>query len=235
MTKHFKLPTHQPALEHKKSQGEKGLDWLKSHQEMIAVGALLVLLLIFGIPYYQKSQRQTEKDASNMLNQAEYYMNSPVDAKNGPFKTEEDKFQQSLQTFQRILNNYSGTASEHSARYYVAKCQYLLKQYPQAYASFDAAISDLKNTPLADAAMIGKIYAMSAQDQTQEANKLYEKFIKEQPKSFLLPEARLSYSDSLMKANEKAKALDVLKALAKDLPDTYWGREAQRRVKNFGA
>lgn len=228
--KHFKLPV-QPVLEVRKPPAEQAKDWMRSHQEILAVGALVILLLVFGVPYYLKSQRQTEKDASNMLNMAEYYLNSAVDAKNGPFKTETEKYQQSLETFQRILNNYSGTPSARIAQYFVGKCQYMLGQYPQAYASFDAAAGELEGTPLADAAALGKIHSMAVQDKTAEAVALYETFLRDRPSSFLLSEAKLGYSGALLKQGDKAKAIQVLESLAKDSAGTTPGMEAERRLK----
>lgn len=227
--KHFKITTH-PEIAPRKLPAEVAKDWAKSHQEVLAVGALVLLLLIFGVPYYLKSQRQTEKDASNMLNMAEYYLNSNVDAKNGPFKTEHEKYQQSLETFQRVLNNYSGTPSARIAQYYVGKCQYMMGQYSQAYASFDAAQGELKDSPLGDAAALGKIHSMAVQDKNTEAITLYETFFKENPDSYLGPEAKLGYSDCLLKAGNKAKAQEVLAALAKDATTTA-GKEAARRLK----
>jgi len=230
--KHFKLPV-QSGIEIPKPPMEQVKDWAKAHQEVLAVGALLLLLLFVGVPYYLKSQRQTEKDASNMLDMAGYYLNSAVDAKNGPFKTEQEKYQQSLETFQRVMNNYSGTPSSRIAQYYVGKCQYMLGQYPQAYASFDVAVGELKGTPLSDAAALGKILCMSVQDKTQEAIALYETFLKERPDSFLVPEAKLGYSGCLVKSGDKAKAIQVLESLAKDSAGTTPGHEAQRLLKGL--
>jgi tetratricopeptide (TPR) repeat protein len=234
MTKQFRLSV-QPVFEAKKPPLEQAKEWAKSHQEVLAVGLLLLLLLFFGIPYYMKSQAQTEKDAANMLNMAEYYMNSSVDPKNGPFKTEEEKIQQSLQTFQRILNNYSGTSAARASQYFIGKCQYLAKQYPQAYVSFDAAYGELKGTPLADAAALGKIYCMEAQENLQEALRQYESFLRDQAGSYLLEEARWRYSEALLKNHDKTGAVEQLKALTRESADTFWGREAARRMKEIGA
>lgn len=229
MTTHFKTPVH-PVIENRKDPIEQAKDWAKSHQEILAVSVLVLLLLVFGVPYYLKSQRQTEKDASNMLSMAEYYLNSQVDPKNGPFKTNQEKYQQSLETFQRILNNYSGTPSARIAQFYVGKCQYLMGQYPQAYASFDAAMGELKKTPLADAAALGKAHCMAAQEKYPEAMALFENFMAAYPDSHLLPEAKLAYSDALLKAGNPGKAKEVLQALSRD-SKTAEGKEAARRLQ----
>ncbi len=232
MTKQFKLSIKQ-TYEPPKTPFENALAWMKSRQELLAVGVLVLLLLFFGIPYYMKSQKQAGQDASNQLSMAVYYVSVPVDAERGPFKTEAEKYQQTLQSFQRILNNYGGTPAAKVAQYYVGKCQYMLAQYPQAYASFDAALLPLKGSPLGDAAVLGKVYCMAVQDKTTEANAMFEAFLKEFPKSYLAPEARLAYASSLMKIKNETKAQEQLKLLAKDSPDTFWGKEAEKRLAAF--
>jgi tetratricopeptide (TPR) repeat protein len=216
-----------------KSAAEKGLAWAKAHQEIVAVSVIVLLLMGIGIPYYFHSQDQNEKDAQGVLSLGQYYLHAQVDPQKGPFKSVVERNQNALQTFQRILTDYSGTKTTKIARYYVAKCQYDLGQLQQAYGSFDAASQQLKDNPLGDEAYFGKILCLEAQNQLPQSITLAETFLKDRPDSFITAELRLNLSDIYLKSNDKAKALDQLKEVSKDYPDSDWGKEADRRLKDF--
>jgi len=218
-----------------KSAAEKWMEWAKAHQEVVAVTAILLLLLGVGIPYYLSSQAKSENDAKGVLNLGQYYLHSQVDPKNGPFKSDAEKYQQAIQTFQRINTDYPGTKTAKLARYYVAKSQFELGQYSQAYTSFDAASQELKNSPLGDEAYLGKIFCLAAQSQLAPATTLAETFLKDNPDSFIVPEVRLSLSDLYLKAQDKGKAIEQLKLTAKINPDSEWGKEATRRLEKINS
>jgi tetratricopeptide (TPR) repeat protein len=216
-----------------KSAAEKGLAWAKAHQEIVAVSVIVLLLMGVGIPYYFRSLDQNEKDAQGVLSLGQYYLHAQVDAQKGPFKSEVERSQNALKTFQRILTDYSGTKTTKIAGYYVAKCEYDLGQFQQAYGSFDAANQQLKGNPLGDEAYFGKILCLEAQNQLPQAVTLAEAFLKDHPDSFITAELRLNLSDLYLKSNDKAKALDQLGLVSKGYADSDWGKEADRRLKNL--
>lgn len=220
---------------HEKSEAEKWIDWAKAHQEFIAVAGIVLLLVGIGIPYILHNRVQSEKDAQGVLNLGQYYLHSPVDPKNGPFKSEVEKYQQSLQTFQRILTDYSGTQTAKLARYYAAKCQYSLGQFTQAYAGFDTATQELRDIPLGDEAYLGKILCLESQNQFPQAALLAETFLRDHATSFIASEMRLELANIYLKTNDKTKALDQLKTLAQTDPDSNWGKEADRRLKEMNS
>jgi TolA-binding protein len=213
----------------------KWLNWAKSHQEMIFIAGIVAILLAAGIPYYLYSQRKADQDAQNMLNLGQYYQHAQVDPKNGPFKTELEKDQQALQTFQRITTDFAGTPTSKIARYYLAKNQYVLGQYQQAYSSFDAASQELKGTPLSDEAFLGKVLCLEDQNQLPQATTLLESFLKDHSDSFIAPELQLNLSDLYMKAKNKQKAVDELKLVIKNNSDSDWGKEASRRLESLNS
>ncbi|HJT23013.1 MAG TPA: tetratricopeptide repeat protein [bacterium] len=230
------MATHWGGLKpvvHQKSNSEKWLDWAKAHQELIAVAAIVLLLVGIGIPYVLHSRETSERDSQAILFQGQYYLHAQVDPKNGPFKSDVDRLTQSLQTFQRILTDYSGTSSAKLARYYAAKCEYSLGQYIQAYASFDTAAQELRDVPLGDEAYLGKILCLEAQNQFPQAAVLAEAFLRDHASSFIAGELRLELSNIYFKTNDKAKAVDQLKTLAQTDPDSNWGKEAVRRLKQI--
>lgn len=230
------MATHWGGLKpvvHEKSEPEKWLDWAKAHQEFVAVAGIMLLLVGIGVPYFLHNREQSEKDAQGYLFQGQNYLHFQVDPKNGPFRSEVEKQQQALQTFQHILTDYSGTQSAKLARYYTAKCQYSLGQYIQAYASFDSATQELRNNPLGDEAYLGKILCLESQNQFPQAALLAETFLRDHSSSFIASEVRLELSNIYFKTNDKLKAMDQLKTLAQTDPDSNWGKEAARRLKNI--
>ncbi len=230
------MATHWSGLNpipHEKSETEKWLDWAKAHQEFIAVAGIVLLLVGIGVPYILHSREQSEKDAQEVLNRGQYYLHSPVDPQNGPFKSDVEKYKQSLQTFQRILTDYSGTQTAKLARYYAAKCEYSLGQYTQAYASFDTATQELKDIPLGDEAYLGKILCLESQNQFPQAATIAEAFLRDHSTSFIGSELRLELSDIYLRNKDKAKSIEQLKTLSQTDADSSWGLEAGRRLKNL--
>jgi predicted negative regulator of RcsB-dependent stress response len=219
----------QPVHGHK-NQLQKTLEWSKAHQEALAVIGIICILLLIGIPYYLHSQEQSEKDAQAALSIGQYYLQAPVDPQRGPFKTEMDRLQEALKTFQRITTDYAGTPTARVARYYAAKCQFSSGQYAQAYVNFEEAYRQLKGTPLADEAALGKVLCLAAQAQWVQAISGYEAFLSENPDSFLAPEARLNLAAAYLKSQNNPKALEQLKLTAEKYPDTAWGKEAASRL-----
>jgi tetratricopeptide (TPR) repeat protein len=213
----------------------KVLTWAKAHQEMVFVGVILLLIISICIPYVLHSMEQSEKDAQNSLNLAQFYLQSPVDAKNGTFKSDSEKYQQSLQSFHRITTDYAGTKTAKTAQYFEAKCQYYLGQYPQAYASFDTASQTIKEGPLGEEAKLGKILCLEAQNQWPQAITLLEAFLRDKPQSFLTPEIQLHLAEAYLNIQNKEKALEELKIVSKQYADTNWGKEASRRLAELNS
>jgi len=221
-------------LEHK-SGFEKWMEWAKAHQEALAVVGIVALLLGIGIPYYFHGRAQAEKDAQGALSLGQYYLQSPIDPQRGPFKTNLERNQEALKTFQRITTDYSGTMAAKMARYYSAKCQFASGQYSQAYVNFEAVSREFKKTPLADQAALGKVLCLEAQGQWSQAITLYESYLTENPNGFLIPEVRLNLAGAYLKTQNKAKAAEQLKIVSQKFPDTSWGKQASWRLSLMGS
>jgi TolA-binding protein len=213
-----------------KSEIQKWIEWAKQHQEMVFVGGIVVLLVAVGIPYYLRSQAKANDDAQGVFSLAQYYQHAGVDPKNGPFKSEDEKNQQALTSYQRVVNDYAGTPTAKLARYFVAKDQLSLRQYSLAYSSFDEASQELKGTPLGDEAYLGKIVALEADNKLSQATAFAEIFVKNNAQSAIYPEVVLNLADLYFKNQEKDKARDQLNDVIKNYPDTDWGKEASQRL-----
>jgi len=209
-----------------KSAVENWIRWAKTHQETLAVIGIVIILISIGIPYYFHSQEQSEKDAMAALSVGQYYLQSQVDPKKGSFKSSDEKNQEALKTFHRITTDYAGTNTAKVAKFYEAKCQFLLGQYPQAYASFENASRELKNTPLADQAFLDKVLCLETQGQWEQAIARYVSFLIENPNSFIAPEVHFHLAEDYLQMKNKPKAIEELKTTAKKYPDTSWGANA---------
>ncbi|HXL72534.1 MAG TPA: tetratricopeptide repeat protein, partial [bacterium] len=194
---------------------------------------LVVLLAAIGIPYYIHGQAKANDDAQGVFSLAQYYQHAGVDPKNGPFKSEDEKNQQALSSFQRVVNDFAGTPTAKLARYFVAKDQLLLRQNALAYSSFDMASQELKGTPLGDEAYLGKIVALEADNKLSQATAFAESFIKNSTQSFIYPEVALNLAALYFQNQEKDKAKDQLNEIIKDYPDTNWSKEATERLADL--
>jgi FimV-like protein len=211
---------------------KKLLGKAKAHQEALAVAGIIVIILSLFVPYYLKSRTQSEKDAADVLNLGQYYLRANVDPQSGPFKSESEKYQQCLQTFQRIKTDFPGTSSSKVGEYYLAKCQYFMGQYTQSYSSFEEASRELSGTPLGDEALVGQILSLAAQKQWESSEQLAQAFVSGHPDSFLIPEVKLDLSDIYLQLNDKEKAVAELKEVA-SVSNASWSQEASRRLKNL--
>lgn len=226
-------PFEIPSLTHK-SPVQKALEWAKKHQEMVFVGGLLIVLLAVGVPYYLSSQKEANQKAQDVLSLAQYYQHAQVDPKNGPFKSEDEKNQQALQTFQKVMNDYAGTPTAKLARFYAAKDQLLLRQFDLAYSNFDVASQELKGTVLGDEAYLGKLISLEYDNKIDQATVFAESFLKNNPNSPIYPEIALNLSALYAKNDAtKTKAVDELKTIAKNYADSNWGKEANRRLEKL--
>lgn len=210
-------------------------NWLqkaKAHQEALAVIGIIVIVIALFVPYYLRNKAQSEKDAAGVLNLGQYYLRANVDPQNGPFKSEAEKYQQCLQTFQRIKTDFPGTSSSKLAEYYLAKCEYFMGQYAQAYSGFDEASRQLRGTPLGDESQVGQILSLIAQKQWDQSQQLALSFLSGHPDSFLVPEVKLDLSDIYLQLNDKEKAVAQLKEVAGST-NLSWSQEAARRLKNL--
>lgn len=209
---------------------QKYLGWAKKHQEVVFVAGVLAILIGVGVPYYLHNRAKADLEAQNVLGLGQYYQHSPVDPKNGPFRTEAEREQTTLQTFQRILNDYAGTPTAKIARFYVAKNQLAMRQFTQANSNFETASHELKDTPLEDEALFGRILAIEAQGQLLQAIALAEAFMKDHSTSFIAPEVGLTLADLYAKTQNAAKAKELLQSLAKAYADSNWGKTAEHRL-----
>jgi len=231
MTTAYENPLHTHVAE--QSEVKKWLVWAKQHQEMVFVGGLVILLVAVGVPYYLHTQEKADEDAQGVLSLAQYYQHAQVDAKNGPFKSEAEKNDKAMTTFQRIVTDFPGTPTAKLARYYTAKDQLILGQFGQAYSNFDVASQELKGTVLGDEAYLGKILALESDNKLSQAIGSAEIFVKSNTNSFVYPEVALTLSDLYLKNQNKDKAVEQLKAIAKTYADSNWGKEAASRLANL--
>jgi FimV-like protein len=216
-----------------KSPLEKIQEWAKKRQEILAVALILVLLLAIGVPYYMKSRRQAENDAVQKLSIAQYYLNAQVDPKNGPFKSDMEKFQTALQQFQQVTQQGAGTWAAKVATFYIGKCQLVLGQNSQAYVSFDTASQQLGKTPLGEAAFVGKATALLLQSKFKEAAGALEQCLSTYPDGFLVSKVRLDLVDAYLQSGQKDKAVKLLQEVAKEKADQSDGLEATRILKTL--
>jgi tetratricopeptide (TPR) repeat protein len=208
-------------------------EWAKKRQEILAVVLVFILVLAVGVPYYLKSRSQAESDAVQKLSIAQYYLNAQVDPKNGPFKSEPEKFQAALQQFQQVTQQGAGTWAAKVATFYVGKCQLVMGQHSQAYVAFDEAAQRLKGTPLGEAAWVGKATSLLLQQKWTEAAGVMEQCLVQYPDGHLAPTIRLDLVDTYLKAGQKAKATQILQDIVKADDKSVYGKEAARMLKTL--
>lgn len=211
-------------IPHTQTPLEKLRDLFRKHQEKWLFLLFFALILGVGVPYWQKGKREAAQEAWSLLDLALNYLNRPVDEKNGPFRTEQEKWNQTLQILHRIQNQYDDTPAVDLAWYYAGRSYLFLGDAQKALEQFQEAASRLRKKPLGLQAEWGVATALAQQGKWEEAARQYELTFKEYGKEAQQPEALFHYASALEKSGRTKDAESVWRELKEKHAETYWGK-----------
>ncbi len=118
---------------------ENTLEWFSENKRQVytGLGIGVAVAIVLGGAYYYVNHRQS--NAQQVLNEAlELYHgriqeSTVVQSTTGEeFKTREERYQKSLEAFENVIGQYSGSSQGRQARYYAALCHKGLEQYEDA-------------------------------------------------------------------------------------------------------
>lgn len=205
---------------------DKLRDLFRKHQEKWLFSLFFALVLGIGVPYWQKGKREAAQEAWSLLDLAISYLNRPVDQENGPFRTEQEKWNQTLQILQRIQNQYDDTPAADLAWYYAGRCSLFLGDAQKALEQFQEAASRLRKKPLGLQAEWGVAMALAQQGKWEEAARQYELTFTQRGKEAQQPEALFHYASALEKVGRTNDAASAWRELEEKHAETYWGKLA---------
>ncbi|WP_432634156.1 tetratricopeptide repeat protein [Candidatus Avelusimicrobium sp.] len=195
------------------------LDFLKQNKKgvLTAIG-ILVLAAVIGYAYSTHVKNVTEKSW------AAYYT-AQVQVLGG---NQEEGFKQI-----DVLNaDFPGSDAAEYAQLFKGDVLYASENFAQAAdvykpltGSTNETIYTVASLSLASSLQAAKDYKASAEEMT--------KFIKQNPKSFALPQAYFTLALSQELAGNKTEALEAYKHLVENYAKTYFGSVAKDKIKEL--
>ena len=195
------------------------LDFLKQNKKgvLTAIG-ILVLAAVIGYAYSTHVKNVTEKSW------AAYY-SAQVQVLGG---NQEEGFKQ----IDALNADFPGSDAAEYAQLFKGDVLYASENFAQAAdvykpltGSTNETIYTVASLSLASSLQAAKDYKASAEEMT--------KFIKQNPKSFALPQAYFTLALSQELAGNKTEALEAYKHLVENYAKTYFGSVAKDKIKEL--
>lgn len=195
------------------------LDFLKQNKKgvLTALG-ILVLAAVIGYAYSTHVKNVTEKSW------AAYYT-AQVQVLGG---NQEEGFKQ----IDALNADFPGSDAAEYAQLFKGDMLYASENFAQAAdvyrpltGSTNETVYTVASLSLASSLQAAKDYKASAEEMT--------KFIKQNPKSFALPQAYFTLAISQELAGNKTEALEAYKHLVENYAKTYFGSVAKDKIKEL--
>lgn len=195
------------------------LDFLKQNKKgvLTAIG-ILVLAAVIGYAYSTHVKNVTEKSW------AAYYT-AQVQVLGG---NQEEGFKQ----IDALNADFPGSDAAEYAQLFKGDMLYASENFAQAAdvykpltGSTNETVYTVASLSLASSLQAAKDYKASAEEMT--------KFIKQNPKSFALPQAYFTLALSQELAGNKTEALEAYKHLVENYAKTYFGSVAKDKIKEL--
>jgi len=190
--------------------------------------ALIIISVGIGGFWYAKSQ--SDKMAAERFSKALaiYWQNDETQ------KVSQNKYIKALQNFQSIINDYPNTKYADWSLVYIGNCNLNLKNYPQAIEAYDKYIHGMNKTDIFTIdAYRGIGVAYIEEGKYSMALKVYKEFMnlsKELLDEKLLWDMGRCYE----KTGDEKSAMKFYKKILDEYPNSFFRREAEKKVKILG-
>lgn len=142
----------------------------------------------------------------------------------------------SIPDLEAIVANYSKTKSAQMALISLAKQYFDKSNYEVAFTKYEDFIRDYPKSRLIDTAKLGRIFCIEARRNDaamQEAAKAYAKFSKENPDSFLTPQAIFGQARCLEQLGKLEKARIIYEDFIANKTNSPWLPIAEDNLKQL--
>ncbi len=188
-------------------------NFFETHRMLIYGVTLGLIVLIAAFYYLNRSSAQATEESSLKFYKARQVF-------------ERGNFGNSIEVFEELVSDYSGTRYGKLARFYLAQSYFNTGDYQKAEVEYDEFISLYDDMPHLVAAAWGGLAACAeAQDRWAEAARLYEKGAKKYPDTVFVPAYYLEAAQAYRQAGETETA----KALCQKIISDY---ETSQEVKD---
>lgn len=149
-------------------------DFCRRYLPQILMGLAAMVLVAAGALVWKYMAGQQEERAASQLYEASKVYKKAM---------EEDKpLDEALKLFQSLVNQYGGTGAGKLGAFYLGDCQYALKKYDEAIATYTAFLGRIAaESPLALSAYNSLGYCYEAKGDFKKAVEYFEKTVTPPP------------------------------------------------------
>ncbi len=206
---------------------EQAQGFVERNQKTIIGVAAAFLLLVGGYFGYKTFiQAPKQKEAINQMSQAQ-------------IQFERDSFSAALEApgagfpgFLDIIDQYGGTASGNTAKYYAGLCYFNLGRYDDAIEYLNSYSAKDELTKVMKLGVLGDSY--SELNDLEKALSFYKKATNTGSNDFLVPYYLQKYAFLSDHLGDRPEALKAYQRIKKDFPRSSEGLEADKYLALFG-
>jgi TolA-binding protein len=172
----------------------EAMAWLEVNKKRLAIGALLALVVGFGVYVFNYMAQQKEQKASAAL----IDLHPPVSTNEPPVPAT---------AFLKITEDYAGTAAAERALILAAGAYFTEGKYTDAQNTFDRLLKEKPGSKWAPDAKFGIAASLESQGKRDEALAQYDMVTKAYKDSSVVNEAHLALARIYEAKNQPAEAL----------------------------
>jgi outer membrane protein assembly factor BamD (BamD/ComL family) len=135
--------------------------------------------------------------------------------------------------FEDILHRFPKSDAAPLAQLHLAKLHYDMGRYADALASYETFLQNWGSHPLADTALLGRLFAIEAlggEDRIRDAAEGFRAFAEANPDNFLYPQARMGEARCKQLLGMLDEATEIYTAFTETFPDSPWTPQAEERL-----
>lgn len=193
------LQEQNQAGEHHSAEYELVMDLLKKYGKSVGIGVAVIVIVLVVSSAYRINKAQSMERASELLTSA-----------------------QSIEQFQRVVNNYESTPSAALATLLLAADQLHQGMYDAARMNYQKFLKDHSQHNLVPVAQIGLAYIDEGLGNFDAAKTAFEQFAAAHPDHYLYPTAIFGIARVLEQMGQHAAAKAVYEEFIVENPDSRW-------------
>lgn len=182
--------------------------WITDNSKQLSTWALVLLAaIVIGLVFYNSRKSSSTKAQESFGNAMIAYQSNDME--------------NSVTSFKLVLDNYPKTSYAGISSYMLAGIYYNQKNYAMAEEYYNKTINKISsNDLLKGASLRGLGFCAIQEKQYEEAVSFFNKFVKECPENYLMPEVLISLGECYIKQNNSEKAKEALQRIVKDFADS---------------
>ena len=192
------------------------LAWLDANWKKVVVGAVVVVLVVAAVAFYQWKQRQSEFEANKALLSVTI---TDLQSTNGV----------SADDFSKVAQQHPNTGAAQRAQLLAAGAAFEKGDYAKAQSQFQAVLSSGAPAGLKAQASFGLAAILEAQNNQDQALQKYQEVSRQFANENVAPQAKLAVGRIYEAQGKPEEALKIYNEIEKQAQSEFWQGEAGQR------